>query len=292
MSAATFAPRPVAGYKPRAGGACAFGDKVLVADNGRWTLLDPGAETMPSLRAFPKGAYSGGIPRAAGNVVAMSTGKSLGVWDFSDLDSPKPLATYALTDGSEAATFWRGHVIVPGWSAGVLMSKRRFAAGSDATGVSALSGGSSFFADKTDMLWRLVSDSEDSMFFISRPRRFGKSLMLDTLKCIFEGRRELFGGLKIEKKRYDWKTYPVVMLNMADVKRHFRLFMEMLGARVQSEEGTAFGYADAIVETKKFVWVFELPRESRCAHARIPADACAGRWTRPRCARPRRVFQG
>ena len=73
------------------------------------------------------------------------------------------------------------------------------------------------YVDKTDMLWRLVSDSTDRLFFISRPRRFGKSLMLDTLKCIFEGRRELFKGLKIEKKRYDWKKYPVVMLNMAEV---------------------------------------------------------------------------
>ena len=43
----------------------------------------------------------------------------------------------------------------------------------------------------------------------------------------------------------------------ADVKRHFRLFMEMLGAKVAAEEGTAFGYADAIIETKTFVWVFE-----------------------------------
>ena len=73
------------------------------------------------------------------------------------------------------------------------------------------------YVDKTDMLWRLVSDAEDRMFFLSRPRRFGKSLMLDTLKCIFEGRRELFKGLKIEKKKYDWKKYPVVMLDMSDV---------------------------------------------------------------------------
>ena len=41
------------------------------------------------------------------------------------------------------------------------------------------------------------------------------------------------------------------------MKRHFRLFMEMLGAKVAAEEGTAFGYADAIIETKTFVWVFE-----------------------------------
>ena len=43
----------------------------------------------------------------------------------------------------------------------------------------------------------------------------------------------------------------------ADVKRHFRLFMEMLGAKVAAEEGSARGYADAIIETRTFVWVFE-----------------------------------
>ena len=73
------------------------------------------------------------------------------------------------------------------------------------------------YVDKTDLLWRLVAKNEGRQFFISRPRRFGKSLMLSTLKCIFEGKRELFKGLKIEKKRYDWAKYPVVMLNMADV---------------------------------------------------------------------------
>ena len=74
------------------------------------------------------------------------------------------------------------------------------------------------YVDKTDMLWRLVAKKEGRQFFISRPRRFGKSLMLSTLKCIFEGRRELFKGLKIEKKKYDWKKFPVVMLDMSMVK--------------------------------------------------------------------------
>ena len=41
------------------------------------------------------------------------------------------------------------------------------------------------------------------------------------------------------------------------MKRHFQLFMEMLGARVGAEDGSARGYADAIIETKDFVWVFE-----------------------------------
>ena len=75
------------------------------------------------------------------------------------------------------------------------------------------------YVDKTDLLWRLAADTEGRQFFISRPRRFGKSLMLSTLKCLFEGRRELFRGLKIEKKRWDWKkTYPVVHLDMSKVK--------------------------------------------------------------------------
>ena len=74
------------------------------------------------------------------------------------------------------------------------------------------------YVDKTDLLWRLVAKKEGRQFFISRPRRFGKSLMLSTLKCIFEGRRDLFKGLKIEKKRYDWKKYPVVHLDMSKVK--------------------------------------------------------------------------
>ena len=73
------------------------------------------------------------------------------------------------------------------------------------------------YVDKTDLLWRLAADKDGRQFFISRPRRFGKSLMLSTLQCIFEGKRELFKGLKIEKLDYDWKTYPVVHLDMTDV---------------------------------------------------------------------------
>ena len=71
------------------------------------------------------------------------------------------------------------------------------------------------YVDKTDMLGKLAS-AKDAIYFILRPRRFGKSLMLSTLKCLFEGKKKLFKGLKIEKK-WDWsKTYPVIDLNMSD----------------------------------------------------------------------------
>ena len=70
------------------------------------------------------------------------------------------------------------------------------------------------YVDKTDMFWKLAS-AKDAIYFISRPRRFGKSLMLSTFKCLFEGKKKLFKGLKIEKKKWDWsKTYPVISLNM------------------------------------------------------------------------------
>ena len=71
------------------------------------------------------------------------------------------------------------------------------------------------YVDKTDLLWRLVANTEGRQFFISRPRRFGKSLMLSTLRAIFEEKRELFRGLKISRLKYACKTRPVVMLNMA-----------------------------------------------------------------------------
>jgi len=73
------------------------------------------------------------------------------------------------------------------------------------------------YVDKTDMLWKLASNEQDAIYFISRPRRFGKSLMLSTFKYLFRGRKDLFKGLKIEKKKWDWsKTYPVIDLNMSD----------------------------------------------------------------------------
>ena len=55
------------------------------------------------------------------------------------------------------------------------------------------------YVDKTALLYPLVTRGMDSFFFISRPRRFGKSLMLSTLECLFRGERELFKGLAIDK---------------------------------------------------------------------------------------------
>lgn len=63
------------------------------------------------------------------------------------------------------------------------------------------------YVDKTDLVYRLVK--EGKIYFLNRPRRFGKSLLLSTLKNYFLGRKELFKGLKMETLEKDWKVYPV-----------------------------------------------------------------------------------
>ena len=74
--------------------------------------------------------------------------------------------------------------------------------------------GGHVYVDKTAILKELADGSLGKQFFIARPRRFGKSLAISTLQCLFEGRRDLFKGLAIEPD-WDWsKTYPVLKLDM------------------------------------------------------------------------------
>ena len=63
------------------------------------------------------------------------------------------------------------------------------------------------YVDKTALLYELCNDA-DAQLFISRPRRFGKSLMLSTLKAMFEGRRELFKGLALDSLPWEGWTQP------------------------------------------------------------------------------------
>ncbi len=69
------------------------------------------------------------------------------------------------------------------------------------------------YVDKTAYLRELLRDGKNQ-YFCARPRRFGKSLAISTLQCIFEGRRDLFKGLAIDRSDYDWATYPVLRLDM------------------------------------------------------------------------------
>ena len=74
-------------------------------------------------------------------------------------------------------------------------------------------GGGFVYVDKTSHALQLVASGK--LYFLARPRRFGKSLFLDTLRNLFEGRRELFSGLHAEAN-WDWDIkYPVIKLDMS-----------------------------------------------------------------------------
>lgn len=71
------------------------------------------------------------------------------------------------------------------------------------------------YVDKTDLIYQLV---QNDYVFLSRPRRFGKSLLSSTLKYYFQGRKDLFQGLAIEKLEKEWKEYPVLHFDLSTAK--------------------------------------------------------------------------
>ena len=103
------------------------------------------------------------------------------------------------------------------------------------------------YVDKTDYFLRLAANRQNRrLFFLARPRRFGKSLMISTFKAIFEGKRELFEGLAIAKTDYDWQPYPVIHLDMSlALGGSLEQFQEGLrrAMRVALQECNAEGFA-------------------------------------------------
>jgi hypothetical protein len=72
------------------------------------------------------------------------------------------------------------------------------------------------YVDKTDLVYKLTHTSK--FIFLSRPRRFGKSLLSSTLHCYFDGRRDLFTGLAMEKLETEWTKYPVLHFDLSTAK--------------------------------------------------------------------------
>ena len=70
------------------------------------------------------------------------------------------------------------------------------------------------YVDKTATFHSMITRPDARRFFLARPRRFGKSLMISTLKALFLGKRELFEGLDITRTDWEWETYPVMHFNM------------------------------------------------------------------------------
>lgn len=76
--------------------------------------------------------------------------------------------------------------------------------------------GGYIYVDKTDLVWQLVHYAK--FIFLSRPRRFGKSLLTSTLESYFKGEKELFEGLKIMSLEKEWEQYPVIRLDLSQAK--------------------------------------------------------------------------
>ena len=109
-----------------------------------------------------------------------------------------------------------------------------------------IQGGEGKYVDKTDLLYRLASPTADAQLFISRPRRFGKSLMLSTLKAMFEGRRELFKGLALDSLPWEgWRQpTPVYSFTMSSATggtyEEFRMALRGLVRDLCGECGGAY----------------------------------------------------
>ncbi len=90
------------------------------------------------------------------------------------------------------------------------------------------------YIDKTEYLYNLIYSGK--FFFLSRPRRFGKSLTVSTLKEIFKGNKELFKGTFIYDSDYDWKKYPVVHFDFSkfDADKNASDLNEMISDNINS----------------------------------------------------------
>ncbi len=112
------------------------------------------------------------------------------------------------------------------------------------------------YVDKTALMYKMVS--EGKYYFLSRPRRFGKSLFLSTLAAYFSGQKELFQGLAVEKMEKDWTKHPILHLDLnsreykdessleAELNRHLEKWEKLYGSE----------YKDRAAE-ERFIHVIE-----------------------------------
>ena len=111
------------------------------------------------------------------------------------------------------------------------------------------------YVDKTELIWNLAQNS--NCYFLGRPRRFGKSLLISTLESYFLGQKDLFKGLAIEQLEKDWTQYPVFHLDLnaqsyqeekdlLSILNEFVCKQEDIYGREESEEGPARRFAGVI----------------------------------------------
>ena len=116
--------------------------------------------------------------------------------------------------------------------------------------------------DKTEAIYRLVNDA--TVYFLSRPRRFGKSLLCSTLQAYFEGRKELFEGLAIEKLETEWQAYPVLYFDFNGEKYGSIDNLELMLSRhlMQWEEVYGCKYPDETVSGRFYNLVVSIHEQT------------------------------
>ena len=104
------------------------------------------------------------------------------------------------------------------------------------------------YIDKTEYVYRMAHGNSKYLF-LSRPRRFGKSLLTSTLHAYFEGRKELFKGLAVEKLETEWTPYPVLHFDMSLGKHMDRKQLENFLLYQLSGQEKQFGISTDIVDS-------------------------------------------
>lgn len=111
------------------------------------------------------------------------------------------------------------------------------------------------YIDKTEYVYRMTH-SDSNYIFLGRPRRFGKSLLVSTLQSYFEGKKELFKGLAIEKLEQDWTEYPVLHFSMAMGKHMEKEQLERYLLYIIGLNEKKFGIEnDAVYHLLAFDWL-------------------------------------
>lgn len=116
------------------------------------------------------------------------------------------------------------------------------------------------YVDKTPQMWKMIS--EGKYYFLSRPRRFGKSLMVSTLEAFFSGKREWFKGLFADTVEWDWQQYPILHmdLNVQKYEAKEDLFKVLNRHLEQWEQEYESPYGERDVE-ERFLQVVRLAYE-------------------------------
>jgi len=110
------------------------------------------------------------------------------------------------------------------------------------------------YVDKTDYVWKLANGKKCN--FLGRPRRFGKSLFADTLKCYFEGRKDLFNGLKIMKLEHEWVKRQVFKFDFSGCETAEAL-LEKINIRLTEYEEIYGSNAKATLPGNRLLYLME-----------------------------------